>query len=161
MLSHAMKKYLALILLLFCLSTPSHSEAIKGEVTRVIDGDTIVIEHRHHPLRIRLCGIDAPEKKQAYGDRAKEELSELCASKHVTVIISQKDRYGRSVGEVFVGDQNINEELLRRGAAWWYWRYSKNPNYQALEEEARNSHRGLWQALNPTPPWVFRREKHK
>lgn len=145
---------------IFILSvTCSYAASITGKVVGVSDGDTLtLLTPRKEPVKVRLHGVDAPESKQAFGARAKEELSSLVFGKEVTVEVVEKDRYGRSVGRVAVGGIAVNVELVRRGYGWWYRDYAKKSVELAkAEAEARNEKRGLWVDKAPVPPWEFRR----
>lgn len=154
-------------LLLFLLSvTVAHAATITGKVVGVSDGDTLtVLTEAKDSVKVRLHGVDAPEAKQAFGNRAKQELSELVFGKAVRVEVEDKDRYGRTVGRVFVGDIAVNAEMVRRGFAWWYREYAKKSvELATAEAEARNAKRGLWAEPNAVAPWEFRRteaEKRK
>ena len=131
-----------------------------GPVVSVIDGDTIDVLHDRHPERIRLNGIDCPEKVQAFGKKAKQLTSTLVHGKEVTVQVFRKDRHGRTVADVVLPDgTNVSRELLRAGLAWWYRQYSKDASLGALEEEAQQAKRGLWADPNPLPPWELRHPK--
>ncbi len=124
----------------------------------VSDGDTITVLHSGKGERIRLHGIDCPEKRQAFGKRAKQLTSNLVFGKTVTVQVVDRDRYGRTVAEVLLPDgRSLNRELVRAGFAWWYWRYTPDDETLAqLEREARAAKRGLWADPNPIPPWQWR-----
>ena len=134
--------------------------SINGKVVGVSDGDTItVLSAQKQSVKVRLHGIDAPESKQAFGSRAKQELSALVFAKNVRVEIEDKDRYGRMVGRVFVGNIAVNVEMVRRGFAWWYRSYAKKDvALAAVEAEAKNARRGLWADKTPVPPWEFRKQ---
>ena len=122
-----------------------------------MDGDTIEVMHLGEAERIRLNGIDCPEKAQAFGQRAKQFTSDLAFGKVVTVKVMGHDRYGRTVGEVALPDgRNLNRELVKVGLAWWYQRYSNDATLGQLESEARATKRGLWSDPQPIPPWKFR-----
>ncbi len=140
---------------------PSVSFAdFSGPVVSVIDGDTIDVLHNRHAERIRLNGIDCPEKAQAFGKKAKQFTSTLIYGKHVTIRVLRNDRHGRTVADVLLPDgTNVSRELLRAGLAWWYRQYSKDVSLGALEEEARQAKRGLWADPNPIPPWEIRHPK--
>jgi endonuclease YncB( thermonuclease family) len=129
-----------------------------GKVVKVSDGDTIQVLRNGRAEKIRLAGIDCPEKKQAFGQAAKRFTLNLAAQKVVTVEVETKDRYGRSIGEVFLPDgRSLNQELVRAGYAWMYRKYSSDATLAALESEARAARRGLWADSNPVPPWDWRR----
>ncbi len=114
--------------------------------------------HNGQGERIRLHGIDCPEKRQAFGNRAKQFTSTLVFGNTVTVQVMDRDRYGRTVGEVLLPDgRSLNRELVKAGFAWWYWRYAPDDETLAqLEREARRTKRGLWADPNPIPPWQWR-----
>lgn len=132
----------------------------QGKVVAVIDGDTLDVLRDGAAHRIRLAGIDCPEKAQAFGAAAKQRASELAFAKTVKVLVHGTDRYGRSIGEIQLPDGRIlNDEMLRAGLAWWYRDYSKDERYAALEREARAARRGLWADADPVPPWVWRRHE--
>jgi endonuclease YncB( thermonuclease family) len=110
--------------------------------------------------RIRLHGIDAPEKGQAFGKRSKRAASELSFGKDVTVLEHGRDKYGRTLGEVILpDDRSLNQEMVRSGHAWRYRKYSSDRALDRLESNARQSNRGLWQDDDAVPPWKYRRGK--
>ena len=112
--------------------------------------------HNRHPERIRLSGIDYPEKGQAFGKKATQFTSTLIHGKEVTFHVLSKDRHGRTVADVLLPDgTNVSRELLGAGLAWWYRQYSKDVSLGALEQEAQQAKRGLWADPNPIPPWEF------
>ncbi|MFX0200221.1 MAG: thermonuclease family protein [Candidatus Hodarchaeota archaeon] len=112
-------------------------------------------------VKVRLHGIDCPEKKQAFGTNAKQFTSDMAFGKEVTVRIQTTDRYGRAVGVVVLPDgKNLNWELVGAGLAWWYRKYSPDDRtLERLETEARAAKRGLWVDESPIPPWEWRRGK--
>ena len=143
--------------LLLLLSFSLFAEEIVGRVVRVVDGDTItVLSTSTAQHKIRLQGIDAPEKKQAFGNASRKFLSGLVANREVRVTYAKRDRYGRILGTVFVDGRDINHEMLKAGMAWHYKKYDTNLTYAKAETEARTARRGLWQDKNPTPPETFR-----
>ncbi len=154
---------LKLTLLLFGLifSVTSYANEIGGLVVAVADGDTLtLLDANHQTFKIRLAAIDAPEKSQAFGNRAKQTLSRLCFGKEAIATIETIERYGRYVAEVYCEGVNANEALLSEGMAWVYTQYAKKfPHYKALEDAARQQRLGLWADANPIPPWEFRRKK--
>jgi endonuclease YncB( thermonuclease family) len=130
---------------------------LKGRVVRVADGDTItVLDSGNNQHKIRLNGIDAPEKSQAFGQKSREHLASLVSGKTVFVVYKSKDRYGRVLGTVFADSVNVNLEMLRGGFAWHYKRYDSTPAFAAAELEARKERRGLWVDANPINPEDFR-----
>lgn len=139
---------------------------IEGRVVGVSDGDTItVLDANNTQHKIRLSGIDAPEKKQPFGQRSKESLSDLVFNKPVTVDTDTQDRYGRKVGKVLVDGQDANLEQIRRGMAWHYKAYEREQPlldrraYSDAENEAKAAQRGLWSDPAPMPPWEFRKAR--
>lgn len=136
------------------------------KVVRVLDGDTIdVIDIAQVQYRVRLAGIDAPEKGQAFGQRSKNALSSLVAGRSVKVQWSKKDRYRRIVGKVMYGSTDVSLELVKLGVAWHFKRYQKEQSpsdrelYAAAELAARHSRCGLWSDPNPMPPWEYRKNR--
>lgn len=130
-----------------------------GRVVAVLDGDTIDVLVGQSTTRIRLNGIDCPEKGQAFGTRAKQFTAKLAFGKEVKVSFLGVDRYGRTIGDVVLPDGRIlNRELVKAGFAWWFRRYApKDRELEKLESEAREARRGLWVDADPIPPWEFRR----
>jgi endonuclease YncB( thermonuclease family) len=128
---------------------------VEGRVVKVLDGDTIDILSGLETRRIRLYGVDAPEKKQDFGQVSKTFTASICAGKDVKVKIMDTDRYGRSIGLVYVDGVNLNEKLVAGGAAWVYSQYCREDfctQWKVLEERARSHRVGLW-AAKSIPPW--------
>jgi micrococcal nuclease len=139
------------------------AENITGNVIGVIDGDTIeILDATKTPRRIRLGGIDAPEKAQAFGNKSKQHLSDLVFGKQVEVQSHKKDDFGRPVGKVLVNGKDANLELVRAGLAWHYKNYLKEQSvsdrvlYAEAETAARSRKIGLWFDPKPMPPWAWR-----
>lgn len=132
-----------------------------GLVVSVLDGDTIEVLHNNRAERIRLSGIDCPEKGQAYGTRAKQAASALVFGKEVTLQMYGKDKYGRTLANVVLADgTNVNHELVKEGWCWWYRKYAPgNTELEKLEKEARDSKKGLWADPASIPPWVYRKAR--
>lgn len=130
----------------------------RGRVVRILDGDTLEVLRQKQAVRIRLYGIDCPEKRQPYGTRAKQFTADLAFGKDVTVQERSRDRYERAVAEILLPDgHSLNRELVRAGLAWWYRKYAPHESGLAeLEEQARDQRRGLWADDDPTPPWLWR-----
>ena len=136
---------------------PAAAAEFTGRVVGVTDGDTIKVLHDSHSETVRLLGVDAPEKRQAYGDRARRFTAELAFDRTVTVRFSGRDRNGRLLGEVVLPDgRSLSQELVRAGYAWWFRRYSRDVRLARLEEEARHDRRGLWADAAPQAPWEYR-----
>lgn len=154
------------LLLLAFVSGPSIADTLQGRVVRILDGDTVsVLDASNTEHRIRLMGIDAPEKKQAFGGKSKQSLSDLVYDKLVVVEYSKTDRYGRTVGKILVDGLDANLEQIKAGMAWHYKKYQNEQpeddrsEYARSEEQARTEKRGLWIEPEPTPPWEWRKQK--
>ncbi|MEP6958519.1 MAG: thermonuclease family protein [Nitrospirota bacterium] len=132
-----------------------------GQVISVLDGDTIEVLHNQAPERIRLSGIDCPEKGQAFGKRAKKAASELVFGKEVTLQTHGKDRYGRTLADVLLTDgSNVNHTLVKNGWCWWYRKYTAGDAVlEELEKAAREAQKGLWNDPAPLPPWEWRKRE--
>ena len=133
--------------------------AVVGKVVKVVDGDTLHVYSNKGTYKIRLSGIDAPERGQAYGKRAKEHLEFLVAGKQVIAIVESKDRYGRYVASVKVQSKDVCAEMLTAGYAWHYKQYDNNKYYAELQREAKKAKRGLWLDKKPQAPWEYRKEQ--
>ncbi|RDK96877.1 endonuclease YncB(thermonuclease family) [Enterobacillus tribolii] len=137
---------------------------VSGKVVKVLDGDTVDVLSKDSmnkmvKTRVRLAGIDAPEKKQPFGQRSRQQLSRLVGGKQVIVVGKQRDRYGRLLGTIMLDGRDINACQVRTGMAWAY-RYkgkAATPAYLAPEAQARASKRGLWAQKSAVAPWEWRR----
>lgn len=150
------------ILLLANFAAPSaFASDFSGRVIGVSDGDTVKVLHNGKAKKIRLHGIDCPEKGQAYGNNAKQFTSAMVFGKDVTIKEHGLDKYGRTIGDVLLPDgRNLNRELVAAGLAWWYRKYAaKDSTLERLEAEALTAKRGLWADPNPTPPWCWRKQQ--
>jgi endonuclease YncB( thermonuclease family) len=155
------------IAILLCLPIAAQQpQTITGRVYIVSDGDTIWVKTivlTHH--KIRINGIDAPESGQAFGDRAKQSLSDLVLDKKVTVTGSKTDRYGRLVGKVTLNGPDIALLQIDRGMAWFFRKYAHELSrddaraYEQAEMNARAERRGLWADPSPVPPWEYRAQQ--
>jgi len=136
------------------------ASAMAGKVIKVADGDTITIaDSQGKKHKIRFFGIDSPERDQAYYRAAGKALSKLVAGKTVSIDVKDTDSYGRTVGVVNLNGQNINEEMVRSGYAWWYRCYDpNNQNLEEAEKKARAAQLGLWADKDPLPPWKWRQQ---
>lgn len=150
------------VTVIFFLVMPCPAWAWSGKVIGVADGDTITVLRDKKPQKIRLYGIDCPEKRQPFGKRAKQFTSEMVFGKVVEVEPVATDRYGRTVAFVRIENITVNEELIKEGLGWVYVRYCKLPlcaEWQSLERTAHNEKRGLWGSSGQIPPWDFRRRR--
>ena len=140
---------------LFILLLPLFLFALSGQVVKISDGDTItILTQEKQQVKVRLYGIDAPEKKQPYGQKSKQFLSNLIAGRSVEIQEKGKDRYKRVLGIVYLDGRDINEQMVLNGYAWAYVKYSKI--YASQELKARSQNLGLWRD-KPIPPWEWRK----
>lgn len=149
------------ILLTCLLAHSALAGEFTGQVVGVLDGDTLEVLTGHHTERIRLSGIDCPEKGQAFGQKAKQAASAWVFSKEVTLQTHGKDEYQRTLADVILPDgTNVNQALVNDGWCWWYRKYAPgNTVLEGLEREARERKRGLWADPHPVPPWEWRKRK--
>ncbi len=150
------------ILVLVLLSVPTMSSELQGRVVSIADGDTFtLLTADKEQIRIRLAEIDTPESGQPYGNRAKQALSQLVFGKDVRVEVQTIDRYGRTVGRPYVEDIDVCAELVENGFAWAYRQYLRDPELLELENDARESNKGLWSLpeYERIAPWDWRQGK--
>lgn len=153
------------------ISFAAAAHTIEGRVVRVSDGDTVtLLDGSHAQRRIRLAGIDAPEKAQPYGGASTRHLSGMVFGESVSVEYKKHDRYGRIVGKVLKDGHDASLEQIRAGLAWHYKQYQREQSradrstYAELENAAQQAHAGLWRDPAPVPPWTWRveqRAKHR
>lgn len=150
---------IALVGLAATAAEPVLQGVLEGRVVRVVDGDTIEILVEQRPVRVRIHGIDTPERGQPWARRARQALSKRILGKQVRVIEVDTDAYGRTVGEVYADDVCVGCELVREGHAWVYRRFTDDAVLYELEAEARAARRGLWglPENERVPPWEWRR----
>jgi endonuclease YncB( thermonuclease family) len=129
------------------------------KVIGIKDGDTFVLLIDGKEQVVRFAHIDCPEKKQPFGNKAKQFVSEMCFGKYVTLIHSNKfDRNKRLIAEVILQDgTNLNKQLIKNGLAWHFKKYSKDTEYAELELQARQNKIGLWSDSDQIPPWEWRK----
>jgi micrococcal nuclease len=153
---------ISLFILALLFTFQNGHEELTGKVVRIADGDTFTMLIKgNKQIKVRLYGIDAPEKGQDFSAASKKFLSDMIFTKTVKVIKKDVDRYGRTIGLVNIENLNINEALLKAGLAWHYKQHNNNVAWSTLESEARNKKKGLWSLNNATPPWNYRKEKRK
>lgn len=146
--------------LLFLGLLVSDNLVLIGKVVRVADGDTVtILTDQREQIRVRLDGIDAPERGQDFGTKATLFVRDLCLNKTVTIHKKETDRYGRVLGVLYVGDVNVNEALIRQGLAWHYKHYSNDPILDSLERLARREKLNIWSMDSPIAPWIYRKSK--
>lgn len=135
------------------------ADPFSGRVIGIADGDTLTVLTDTTPRKIRLAEIDAPEKKQAFGERAKQSLSDLCFNADAEVSPGVTDRYGRTVARVRCAGVDASLYQVSNGLAWAYTSYLTDPAIATAERAARDSGTGLWVDTEPTPPWLYRKGK--
>jgi micrococcal nuclease len=127
-------------------------------VVAISDGDTLTARCDHQTVKVRLAQIDAPEKNQAYGQRSKQSLSNICFNKQAVIKPETIDKYGRTVAHVECDGIEANREQVKQGMAWVYDKYAKDQTLYLEQDSAKGNKRGLW-ADEAVPPWVFRSAK--
>lgn len=163
--------YFSIIFVTLIASTANAD--IGGKVVAVTDGDTIkILDNNKRQHKIRLTGIDAPEKAQPFGNASRKHLAFMLAGKEVRVETSKRDRYGRVLGKVWVQPRdctdcgktlNANLAQIIAGMAWWYQDYARDQpaqdrvRYELAVKQARERKLGLWSEADPVPPWAWRR----
>ena len=160
-LVNAIRSLILTLVFILTLSLPSWSQHTTwiGKVVGVSDGDTITVMHDGIAEKIRLYGIDCPEKRQAFGKRAKKFTSSMVFGRIVEAKPITTDRYGRTIAWIYFDGACLNEELLKAGLAWHYKRYSSEKHLAELETQARQKKAGLWSDPYSVPPWNFRHGK--
>ncbi len=154
----------ASLVIIFLILAVQSASAWSGKVVKVADGDTITVRRDRTQIRIRLHGIDTPERKQAFGKKAKQFTARLTSGKTVEVERTDTDKYGRTVALISVGGINVNEALIESGFAWVYRKYCKQAycrDWLQLEQHARTVRIGLWRDKNPIPPWEWRKKQRE
>jgi len=151
----------SLFFFLASCTLPAFADTFTGQVVGIADGDTITVMHQGRGERIRLWGIDCPEKAQAFGEKAKQVTAAHVFGKIVSVDVRDTDRYGRTVALVMLENgKSLNRELVEAGMCWWDKLHAPNdPQLAAAESNARARKLGLWAAPNPVPPWKWRHKK--
>ncbi len=161
-------KFIFSLVLVFCffLSRNLNAELLVGKVVGVSDGDTItVFDANKTEHKIRLMGIDAPEKSQDFGNQSKRALSDYIYQQEVTVEYKKLDKYKRKIGKVTLEGKDICLLMIEIGMAWHYKDYEKEQSqidrdlYNQAEFKAKNEKRGLWQAGNAVAPSSFRQKQ--
>lgn len=149
------------VLLIACCSagqTLFGDESVEGKVTRIIDGDSILVtDSKSVEYEVQLEGIDAPEFKQEFGKEATDGLSKLIQDKTVRITWKEKDNFERLLAQVYDGDKHINIEMIKSGMAWHFKRYNKDEELAKAETVAREAKKGLWAKGSPIAPWDYRK----
>lgn len=156
---NSLKKTCAFLISCSLFLFPSPGFSWPGQIVGITDGDTVKVIHDGQQVKVRLYGIDTPEKKQAFGQAAKTQLQTLTTGKKIDIEPVDTDRYGRTVGIVKADDIVVNGEMIKTGHAWVYEQYCRRQEcreWKTWQSEAQNAHRGIWQDPAPVPPWEWR-----
>ena len=158
------KLLLPIMIVVFPAASWGNSTTFEAKVVKIVDGDTITaLDAQNTTIKIRMYGIDAPESKQAFGQKAKQALTTAIATKIITVNDHGVDIYGRMLGTIWLDGYDINASMVDSGYAWVY-RFEDNaivPSYLKYESAARKDAKGLWADPNPVPPWQWRQANEK
>ena len=156
-------RFAAIAICSLCFSI-DQAEILTGRVVKISDGDTLtVLDESKRQHKVRLVGIDAPERKQAFGTVSRQNLAHLVFGKTVAVEWHKQDRYQRVLGKVLLNGKDINLEQIKAGLAWYYKRYDKDQRladrrlYAEAQKAASLKGIGLWSDPAPVAPWDFRR----
>lgn len=154
-----------IILFLLLVSARVPAETVTGRIVGISDGDTVTLLDREHVQhKIRVAGIDAPEKKQDFGEKSKSHLSALAYNRQAQADCRKIDRYRRQICVVYVDGRDVGLEQVKVGMAWWYQQYAREQSkqeridYEHAEFLAKLHRTGLWNSKNPTPPWDWRHD---
>jgi endonuclease YncB( thermonuclease family) len=133
------------------------ADPITGRVVSVHDGDTVrVLDAANVQHKVRLNGIDAPERGQPFGTASRDRLAAIVMGKTVTVENEGRDKYGRTLGRIKIEGQDVNRQMVADGLAWHYVKFNNDPRLAAAERQARVTGKGLWADKAPVPPWEWR-----
>ncbi len=158
------KLLLPIMIVVFPVASWGNSTTFEAKVVKIVDGDTITaLDAQNTSIKIRMYGIDAPESKQAFGQKAKQALTTAIATKIITVIDHGTDIYGRMLGTIWLDGYDINASMVDSGYAWVY-RFEDSaivPGYIKYESAAQKETKGLWADTNPVPPWQWRQANEK
>jgi micrococcal nuclease len=138
---------------------PDTNQKLSGKVIGIVDGDTFDLLVNNSKIRIRLNGIDCPERKQPFYQQSKNALATMIFGKQVVVNSKARDRYKRVLGDVYVGNESVNEQMVGTGYAWHFKKYSNDQRLASLENKARQKRIGLWAHPDPVEPWNYRNTK--
>ncbi len=155
-----MKKIILTALLVLSICHLHAQTLLTAKVIGVRDGDTVeVLDDHNKTTMLRLAEVDCPEKKQPFGNAAKQFTSNMVYRKNVSYIITNKDRYGRSVAKVYYKNKYLSAELIKNGMGWHYKKHSRSKELALLEQNSRARRVGLWADPNAIAPWDWRKAK--
>lgn len=153
--------FILIVILLICHTNSVLAQKFQVKVVKISDGDTFTSINRDNlQLKFRVWGIDAPEKKQAFGTKSKEYLSSLIFGKTITVDVQKQDGWGRYIAYVYTpDDRDVSLEMINSGMAWQFIEYDNSEEYKKAEQQARKNKKGLWSDPHHIAPWEFRNNK--
>lgn len=136
------------------------SQSKTGKIVGIKDGDTVILlKEDSSQVTIRLAEVDCPEKKQAFGSKAKQFTSDQVYLKKVNYLITDTDRYGRCIGKIYYDNNKyLSEEIIKAGYGWHYYKFSNSKKLESLQISAKDNRRGLWRDMTPVAPWDFRKK---
>jgi micrococcal nuclease len=156
-----MRKHITLLFLLFSITTLFSQTIFNAKVVGIKDGDTVVVlDSLNNQITLRLAEVDCPEKSQPFGTKAKQFTSDQIYLKTVKYVVTDTDRYGRSIAMIYYDEDNkyLSAEIIKAGMGWHYKRYSSSKELATFEDNARKNKIGLWVDSNPVAPWEFRKQ---
>lgn len=157
-----MQKILTIIAMACCVTLAQAQERVRCQVVGIADGDTLTcLTADKTQIKTRLARIDAPEKRQPFGQRSRENLAGMVFDREVELEMHATDRYGRAVATVWLGKQDVNLEQIRAGLAWVYLAYPHTAEDVKAEAKAKAAGAGLWQEAGAIPPWEWRRGRRQ
>lgn len=153
-----MKKAVLFLILFLSVATAASGQRFPVTVVGITDGDTFTAINRDKlQLKVRIIGIDAPEKKQAYGNKSRQSLSDLIFKQQIEIDVQYQEKWGRYAAKVFLADgRDVGLLMLQAGVAWHNAQYDNTPAYAEAEKAARKAKKGLWADAHPVAPWDFR-----
>jgi micrococcal nuclease len=156
-----MKKFYSLLIFLFIINITYSQTTLTAKVVGIKDGDTVVVlDSLNNQITLRLAEVDTPEKSQPFGTKSKQFTSDQIYLKTIKYVVTDTDRYGRSIAMIYYGEDNkyLSAEIIKKGMGWHYKRYSTSKELALLEDNAKKNKIGLWVDNNPIAPWEFRKQ---
>lgn len=155
-------KYSFKLILIILITTFTYSQTtLTAKVVGIKDGDTVVVlDSLNNQITLRLAGVDCPEKSQPFGTKAKQFTSDQIYLKTIKYVVTDTDRYGRSIAMIYYDEDNkyLSAEIIKAGMGWHYKRYSTSKELALLEDNAKKNKIGLWIDNNPTEPSEWRKQ---
>ena len=153
--------YIKFLFFLLLINYNFGQTSLTGKVIGVKDGDTVVVlDSLNNQITLRLAEVDTPEKSQPFGTKAKQFTSDQIYLKTIKYVVTDTDRYGRSIAMIYYDEDNkyLSAEIIKAGMGWHYKRYSTSKELALLEDNAKKNKIGLWIDNNPIAPWEFRKQ---